>query len=279
MTGVDIRSDWKSFIVEVSDHVATVIMSTERRGNLLGPTFWHELPLLFEQLTNDDRVRAIILTAAGPHFSYGIDLNMMTSMFGRAFQDGGLAADRLAFHRNITIAQRAASTLAECPKPVIAAVHGWCIGAAVDLVAGADMRFASADANFSVREVKVGIVADLGSLQRLPQLIGQGHTRELAMTGDDVTADRASRLGLVNLVLSDHNDLLDHAYRVAKRIASNPPLAVQGIKHVLDVAERDAVTRGLGYVATWNAATLPSYDVNEAISAVVEKRAGEFHGH
>lgn len=278
MTKVDIRSDWDSFIVEVSDNVATVIVSTEKRGNLLGPDFWHEVPLLFEQLGRDDEVRAIILAAAGPHFSYGIDLTLMTSIFGRAFQDGGLATERHALRRNIVVAQKAASALADCPKPVIAAVHGWCIGAAVDLISGADIRFASTDAIFSVREVKIGIVADLGSLQRLPQLIGQGHTRELAMTGDDVTAERASELGLVNLVLPDHKRLLDHAREVAERIAANPPLAVQGIKHILNVADHDFVSNGLNYVATWNAVTLPSHDVNEAISAVTQKRAATFRG-
>ncbi|AII11458.1 crotonase/enoyl-CoA hydratase family protein [Rhodococcus opacus] len=272
------NTDWESFVVLTTNGVAEVIIDTPRRGNVLGPDFWRELPEVFDQLDRDRAVRSIVLAAQGQHFSYGIDLKAMPRMFGKAFSEGGLAAERLALRSNIVAAQKAITALEECSKPVVAAVHGWCIGGAVDLIAAADIRYASADAIFSIREIKLGIVADLGSLQRLPPLIGEGHTRELAMTGDDISAERAQAIGLVNAVLPDHDSVVAHALAAAQRIAANPPLAVQGVKHVLNEARHATLEDGLKYVAAWNSAFLPSSDVNEAITAVFEKRAPRFTG-
>jgi enoyl-CoA hydratase len=266
------------FSVETVNGVAHVSFTTDTPGNVLGANFWRELPVVFGRLSGDSSVRVIVLSAHGPQFSYGIDLKAMPGMFGDAFSHGGLAAARLALRSSIIEVQDAISSLAACAKPVVAAVHGWCVGGALDLIAAADVRYASADARFSVREVRVGIVADLGILQRLPALIGDGFTRELALTGDDISADEAARVGLVNTVLPDRDSLLAHAHTVAERIADNPPRAVQGVKHVLNSATTEAVSAGLRYVATWNSAFLPSADVNEAIAALFEKRTPIFTG-
>jgi enoyl-CoA hydratase len=161
---------------------------------------------------------------------------------------------------------------------VIAAVHGYCIGGGVDLIAACDIRLASADAVFSVRETKIAIVADLGSLQRLPRIISMGHVAELAYTGKDVTADRARQMGLVNDVQADHESTLKAAAEMAAEIAANSPLAVQGTKAVLAAGEGRSVAEGLEYVAAWNAAFLPSEDLLEAMSAFVEKRPPTFSG-
>jgi enoyl-CoA hydratase len=271
-------SDWASFGVAVSDGVAEVTLTGQASGNLLGLEFWHELPQLFDKLDRDPLVRAVLLAANGPHFSYGIDLKAMRAIFGDAFTTGGLAAPRSELRAAITQVQAAISSVADCTKPVIAAVHGWCIGAALDLISATDIRYASADARFSVREVRVGIVADLGSLQRLPAIIGEGNTRELALTGDDIDAERARIIGLVNGVLGDRHALVAQARTTAHRIAQNAPLVVQGVKHVLDRARRPSINDGLDYVATWNAAFLPSADLTEAIAAVFEKRTPQFGG-
>jgi enoyl-CoA hydratase len=161
---------------------------------------------------------------------------------------------------------------------VICAIAGPCIGGGIDLASACDVRIASRDARFSVREVKVAIVADLGSLQRLPRIIGHGHTRELAFTGKDIDAERALRIGLVNDVLPDEASLLEHARAMAREIAANSPLAVQGAKEVLGYGEERRILDGERFVAVWNAAFLASNDLREAISAFLEKRDPRFTG-
>ena len=168
--------------------------------------------------------------------------------------------------------------MAQCPKPVIAAVHGYCIGGGVDLIAACDIRLASADAVLSVREAKVAIVADLGSLQRLPAIIGAGHLAELAFTGKDIDAERAKAIGLVNDVAADAEGVLKAAYGLAQEIAANSPLAVQGTKAVLAANEGRTVAQGLEYVATWNAGMLASDDLTEAMVAFMERRPPKFTG-
>ena len=188
------------------------------------------------------------------------------------------AAKTRATRAELVRLQDAVTSVARCPKPVIAAVHGCCIGAGVDLIAACDIRLASADASFSVREAKVAIVADLGSLQRLPAIIGAGHLAELAFTGKDITAFRAKEIGLVNEV-SDHVEGAHAAARaLAAEIAANSPLAVEGTKAVLSANEGRTVTQGLEFVATWNAGMLAAHDVTEALAAFMEKRPPKFTG-
>jgi enoyl-CoA hydratase len=174
--------------------------------------------------------------------------------------------------------QDSITAVARCPKPVIAAVHGYCIGGGVDLISACDIRLASADAVFSVREAKVAIVADLGSLQRLPAIISAGHLAELAFTGKDISAERAKEIGLVNDVAADADGVLKAAYELAGEIAANSPIAVQGTKAVLAANEGRTVAEGLDYVATWNAGMLSSDDLVEAMTAFMEKRAPKFTG-
>lgn len=174
--------------------------------------------------------------------------------------------------------QDSVTAVAECRTPVLAAVSGWCIGGGVDVIAAADIRLASADAKFSVREAKVAIVADLGSLQRLAGIIGEGHLRELALTGKDIDAARAEKIGLVNDVYPDQDAVLAAARALAGEIAANPPLVVQGVKDVLTLNTRQRIADGLRYVSTWNAAFLPSKDLGEAVQAFMERRQPEFKG-
>jgi enoyl-CoA hydratase len=179
---------------------------------------------------------------------------------------------------NVLRLQEAITAVADCPKPVIAAVHGYCIGGGVDLIAACDIRLASADAVFSVREAKMAIVADLGSLQRLPAIISAGHLNELALTAKDISAERAKEIGLVNDVAADADGVGKAARALASEIAANSPLAVQGTKAVLRANEGRTVAQGLDYVATWNAAQLASHDLTEAVSAFMEKRQPKFTG-
>jgi enoyl-CoA hydratase len=161
---------------------------------------------------------------------------------------------------------------------VIAAVHGWCIGGGVDLISACDIRMASADAVFSVRETKIAIVADLGTLQRLPGIVGRGHVNELALSGRDIPAERALQIGLVNDVLPDVDACHKAALALAAEIAANSPLVVQGTKAVLRAGEGRSVAEGLDYVGVWNAAFLRSNDLTEAMTAFLEKREPRFTG-
>ncbi|MET9029892.1 crotonase/enoyl-CoA hydratase family protein [Nocardia sp. NPDC004168] len=272
-------TDWQAFTVETKDHVAQVTLIGPGKGNAMGPDFWRELPEVFQALDADPEVRAIVLTGSGKHFSYGLDLPAMSGTFGPLLADRALAAPRTDFLVDVRKMQAAITAVADCRKPVIAAVSGWCIGGGLDLIAAADIRYASAEAKFSLREAKVAIVADVGSLQRLPGIIGEGHLRELAYTAKDIDAARAEKIGLVNDVFPDQDAVLDAAHATAREIAANPPLVVQGVKDVLEQRRKDEIAAGLRYVSAWNAAFLPSEDLAEAVKAVFEKRAPEFRGH
>lgn len=267
--------------LEVTRHGPTVRVTLigPGKGNALGADFWRELPLVFGALGADDEVRAIVLTGSGGHFSYGLDLTSMIGQVGHVLgDDGGLAGARTAFLAHVRTLQRSIDAVAECRKPVVAAVSGWCIGGGVDLIAACDVRYASVDARFSIREVKVAIVADLGSLQRLPAIIGDGHLRELALTGKNIDAARAAAIGLVNDVHPDQAATLAAAHAFADEVAANPPLVVQGVKEVLDASRSATVAAGLRYVSAWNAAFLPSHDLSEATSAFSERRPPRFQG-
>jgi enoyl-CoA hydratase len=268
--------------IELQESVATVWLDRPEARNAMGQDLWRDLPRAMTAVGTDSTVRAVVVAAKGPHFTVGLDLKAMGSLLeGEADSDGrgaSMAARARAGRGEVLRLQDAISAVARCPKPVVAAVHGYCIGGGVDLIAACDIRLAAADAVFSVREAKMAIVADLGSLQRLPAIIGPGHLAELAYTGKDISAGRAKEIGLVNDVAADTEGVLKAARTVAAEIAANSPLAVQGTKAVLAANEGRTVAEGLDYVALWNAGMLASDDLTEALTAFLEKRAPKFTG-
>jgi enoyl-CoA hydratase len=267
-----------SLKVDIAEGVAEVTLLGPGKGNAMGPDFWRELPIVFGELDKTDDVRAVVLTGSGANFSYGLDLPAMSGEWAGVLGDNALAKPRTEFLGRLRALQDAVTSVAACRKPVIAAVSGWCIGGGVDVIAATDIRLASADAKFSIREVKVAIVADLGSLQRLAGIVGEGHLRELAFTGRDIDAARAEKIHLVNDLYPDQESLLAAARELAADIAANPPLVVQGTKDVLGHQREHDIAAGLRYVGAWNAAFLPSEDLGEAVQAFVERRAPEFNG-
>lgn len=274
-------SSYEALAVEVKDNVAQVTLLGPGKGNAMGPAFWKEMPVLFGELDADPEVRAIVINGSGNHFCFGLDLLAMGATLPSV--DGGSgggasARSRAKFHADLTRMQQSISAVADCRTPTIAAVHGWCIGGGVDLISAVDIRYASADAKFSVREVKLAIVADVGSLARLPYILSDGALRELALTGKDIDAARAEKIGLVNDVLPDAEAALAAAHATAAEIAANSPLTVRGIKDVLDQQRVDDVAASLRYVAAWNSAFLPSQDLKEAVAAMFEKRPPKFTG-
>lgn len=262
----------RAFDLGLRDHVAEVTLLGPGRHNAMGTDFWAELPVVFEALDADPEVRAVVLTGSGADFSVGLDLHDMLPRWSEALSPGAGAGPRTELLREIRRLQAAVTSVAACRKPVVAAVAGWCVGGGVDLISAADVRLASADACFSMREVRLAIVADVGSLQRLVGVIGEGHLRELALTGRDFDAATALRIGLVNQVLPHREALVAAARLTAKEIAANPPLAVQGVKQVLNEGREDRIAAGLTYVSAWNAAFLPSEDLAEAVAAFMRRR-------
>lgn len=261
------------FAVEQHGHVAELTLLSRTMTS----AFFAELPTVVAELDADADVRAIVLTGSDRQFSYGLDLRDMGDLL-LPLTDGPDAVARHAFLSRLRDLQAALSAVAGCRTPIVATVSGHCIGGGLDLIACADVRVASSDAVFSLRETQMAIVADLGSLQRLVGVIGDGHLREMALTGGDVTAGEAARIGLVNHVEDSRVAALARAHEIAERIASNSPITVRGVKDVLDDERTDRVARGLRYVAAWNSAFLPTRDLGEAISAFAERRRPTFHG-
>ncbi len=263
--------------VEREGHVATLWLDDPERRNAMGVGFWRDLPLVMADLGADDDVRAVVLAAKGKHFTAGIDLGMFAGTVGGEEGQSGVARRR-RFLGEVKRLQASITSVADCPKPVIAAIHGACLGGGIDLITACDIRLASADATFSVRETRMAMVADVGTLQRLPKIITAGHVAELVYTGMDIDAERARNIGLVNHVHHDHETVVAAARALAVQIAANSPLAVQGSKAVLQRGDSLSVEQGLDVVALWNAAFIQSDDLSEAVTAFFEKRPPEFTG-
>ncbi|MEA2626243.1 MAG: enoyl-CoA hydratase [Candidatus Binatota bacterium] len=262
------------FTIERHGRTATLWLDRPEQRNAMGAAFWNELPAAMDEITRDEAIRAAVVAGRGRDFTVGLDLKAMQGLLS----GGPAAASRLGFLDEILRLQRSITAVARCPKPIIAAIHGWCLGGGIDLATACDLRYAARDAVFSIRETRIAIVADVGTLQRLPAIVGKGHVAELAYTGRDFDAEHAERIHLVNRVLPDAETTVAAARATAEEIAANSPLAVQGTKRVLEYCEGKSVDDGLQYVATWNAAFLESDDLKEAMRAFREKRAPEFTG-
>ncbi|HEX8442330.1 MAG TPA: crotonase/enoyl-CoA hydratase family protein [Allosphingosinicella sp.] len=259
--------------VSVEDGVAHVELIREPKLNAMDGAFFSALGKTFRRLGSEGQVRATLLSGRGKHFTAGLDLEYAAGQFGPATDPGRAAEARL---RHVHWLQDSFTAVAECRVPVIAAVHGGCIGAGVDLVSACDLRVCSADAFFQVAEVDVAITADLGTLQRLTYLIPEGVVRELTYTGRRMDADEAARLSLVNRVLPDRAGAIAAGLELARTIAAKSPLAVAGAKLSLNYSRGRPVEEGLRQVALWNAATLGSADLGAALQARLSRSQAQF---
>lgn len=271
-------SEYESIDVTIDDQIAYVALKGPGNGNALGPEFWEEFPAAFDDLDTNDDVRVVVVRGAGDQFTYGLDLKRNSDLFSKIMGGQKLAAERTELFEKVRQWQDAFDAIERCSKPTIAAVHGHCIGGGVNLIAACDMRICSSDATFSLREVRIAIVPDLGALQRLPRIVGEGVTRRIAMTGEDFGADQALEWGLVEEVVDGDEALFERADALAVEIASNPPLVVQGIKNVLNYSAEHGSEAGRQYVAAWNSAFLQSNDLAEAFAAFMQQREPDFKG-
>ena len=266
-------SESDQFKIEQDEHVAWLTLNRPAKRNVMGSAFFKELSEHLEKFDGDPGIRVVVIKAEGKSFTAGTDLNEAASMLS------GEGADQRENTRIKILALQAGLTAIEkCRKPVIAAVHSHCIGGGIDLISACDIRIATKDAVFSIRETRMGIIADLGTLQRLPDIIGHGRFRELALTGRDFTAAEALQMGLLTRICEDRKALYVEAKALASQIAECPPLTVQGVKDVILFSRDHGIDSGLNYVAQKNTAALPSEDVVEAATDFMEKRKPKFIG-
>lgn len=268
-------AEFETIQVEVINKVAYATMNRPDKANALNGKLWFEIRDLAMWADATPEIRILVLQGAGKHFTAGIDFELIMQVMG---ETATLAEGHKqeALRAKISDLQSAFTALENCRKPVIASVHGSCIGGGIDLITACDIRYACNGAKFCVKEIDLAIVADIGTLQRLPPIVGEGNARELAMTGRKFDAAQAKAMGLISEVFEDEDALKNSVKEIAEQMAAKSPLTQRGIKHVMNHCRGKSVTDGLNYVATWNAAMLISADAQEAMAAMMQKRTPEF---
>ena len=255
---------YQTLSLTVTDGVAEVALDRPAKANCMNAPMWHELQDCFEWIDQASAVRVAVLSGNGKHFCSGLDLTMFAGIASGSSEPGRRAE---ALRRTVLRMQDNLSAIERCRVPVLAAIHSTCIGGAIDLTCCCDMRYCSADAWFAVKEIDIGMVADVGTLQRLPRLIGDGMVRELAYTGRRFDAEEALSMGSVNRVFGDRDSLLAGVMEIARDIASKSPLAIRGSKEMIVYGRDHSVSDGLNYIATWNAGMLSQQDLLGSIEA------------
>ncbi len=262
------------FQIEKIPQTRTALLYFNRpeKLNAMNWSFWEDLPRVIDELEADPEVRAVIIAGRGKSFSVGIDVFEFFMNHQNALT-GATADAREELYRLILRMQEGFDRMTAGNNIYIAAIHRHCIGAGLDISAACDLRLAASDAIFSLRETKIAIVADMGSLNRLPRIIGQGNTRMMAFTGRDFKADEALRMGLVNEVYDNQETLIAGALALAAEINENAAPTVRGTKRILAYMEDHSVDDGLKYVAAWNSAFLNTREIQEALQRAMERKA------
>jgi enoyl-CoA hydratase len=259
----------------LADHIARIELNRPEKANAMEFAMWSEIRSAMQWLDATPEARIGVISGAGKHFTSGIDLAMLGGMQASISDGcGGRSAEKLRLL--ILDLQDALSAIERCRKPVVAEIHGACVGGGIDLITACDLRYCSKDAYFLVKEIDVGMTADVGTLQRLPKLVGEGLARELAYTGRKVDGEEAQNMRLVNRCFATREALASGVAEIAASIAAKSPLAVRGCKEMITYARDHTVADGLNYIATWNAAMLLSDDLAEAIAAAKQKRPPVF---
>ncbi|XP_059008053.1 delta(3,5)-Delta(2,4)-dienoyl-CoA isomerase, mitochondrial [Mustela lutreola] len=259
-------------VTAAQKHILHVQLNRPEKRNAMNKAFWREMVECFNKIAQDPNCRAVVISGAGKLFTAGIDLMDMAS---EMLQPQGDDVARTSWYLRSLISkyQETFSVIEKCPKPVIAAIHGACIGAGVDLITACDIRYCAQDAFFQVKEVDIGLAADVGTLQRLPKVIGnQSLVNELAFTCRKMMADEALGSGLVSRVFPDEVQMLDAAFTLAAEISTKSPVAVQSTKINLVYSRNHSVADGLNYAATWNMSMLQTQDIVKSVQAAVEKQ-------
>lgn len=266
---------YQALEITTTDHVQHIALNRPDKANALDRNAFDELTQAFQAADQNEDVRVIVLSGKGKHFCAGIDLTLLLGL-SQHIEEACDGRKREKLRQLIFQLQAPMNAIADCRKPVLAAIHGGCIGAGLDMVAACDMRYASADAYFTVKEIDMGMVADLGVLQRLPGIVGEGFLREMAYTGRKVPAGEAEDRHLVNSIYETREELLAAVHTLAGTIAAKSPLSIRGTKEIFNLRREPTVHRGLHDIALWNAAMILSEDLAKAGQAAMTKQVPEF---
>ena len=269
------------FDVEISGKVGHIKMNRPDKANSMIAEFWNELPQIVDEMSESGSVRAVVLSAEGRHYCSGMDLSVFTSNSDVGPSPEGVGSKHPSrrgerFRTTALKLQDSFTALERARMPVLCAIQGACVGGGIDMVSAADMRYATADAYFSIAEINIGMTADVGTLQRMPKLVAEGIVRELAYTGRKWTAAEALHAGFVNAVYDDHASMMSAVLDTAGEIAGKSPMAVWGTKQTMHYARDHSVHDGLEFIANWNAAMFDTDDMAEAFAAQMEQRAADF---
>jgi enoyl-CoA hydratase len=253
--------------VEMQDQVATVYLNNPKKANCMNSILWKELGECFRRIHEDDSIRVCVLAGKGKHFSSGIDLHYLGTIMEETFQQK--EEERESFlYKKILGMQDCLSAIQHCQKPVIAAVHGVCVGGALDLIAACDIRFCTTLSVFSIMETKLGIVADMGTLQRLRFFMNEGRIKQLAFTSDLFKGYQAEQWGLVNKSYLTAGLMLKDVYELAYRLCELPTYALYGTKTTINAGRDTSVASGLDQVAKLNAKLFLSHEAQEVFKTL-----------
>lgn len=269
---------YESFNLEIEENIANIILSRPEQLNSMSRKFWVELPEILEEVNRNSEIRVLIISSTGKHFCAGMDLSAFDNGVANIPKEKRPDNARIgeALYRSARELQEYISKLEKIRVPVIAAIHGGCIGGAVDLVTACDIRLATTDAFFCIQEINIGMAADVGTLQRLPRIIPDSKMRELAYTGRRMLADEAKESGLVSDVYNSQEEMVNAAKEMANEIAKKSPIAIYGLKALMNYSRDHTISDSLDFNALWSGAMLSQRDMEEAIKAFVEKREATF---
>lgn len=270
---------YECFTVTIDDQVAHIRLSRPEKRNAMSESFWADLPKIVRDIDDNSKARVIVISAETtgdrPIFSAGIDVGMF-SAGGVSGNDKNNPVHGADFYQNVLRLQDSFNALEECRIPVIAAIHGGCIGGGVDLITACDMRFGTNDAFITIYEINVGMTADVGTFPRILNHMPEGVVRELAYTGRRMAAEECERRGLFNTTYATESEMMDAVMTMAKEIASKPPLAIYGCKRIITYSRDHSTADALDQIAVWNMSMLIPSEMMEAMMAKGQKRAGTF---
>ena len=268
------------FDIEFLGHVAHIKLNRPEKRNAMNWDFWRDLPRIVGDIDTHARARCIVLSSTGPVFSAGLDLSLFGQDVFASSKTAKMNEKELQTPQNfmsfLSFLQDSISSLQKARIPVICAIQGGCIGGGVDLICSADIRLATNDAFFSIRETKIGMVADVGTFPRIVKLLPEGIVKELAFTGRNFSAQEAKEYGFVNKLYESHDALIEGALEIANEIASNSPAAVYGCKRVIDFSRDHTIDEGLEWINMWNASMLSQSELMEGFQSYKSKKEGNF---
>ncbi|MEM7006159.1 MAG: crotonase/enoyl-CoA hydratase family protein [Pseudomonadota bacterium] len=271
-----LKKTYECFNVSIENKVAHITLSRGDALNTMTRDFWNELPEIVKAIDSDALARVIVISSTGKHFSAGMDLSVFAQdgAVHSASRDRYVAAEQ--FRSNIRQIQSSFNALENARVPVLIAIQGGVIGGAIDMITAGDIRWCTKDAFFCIQETNIAMTADVGTFPRLQRYIPEGWVKEMAYTGRRIPAGKAKEIGLVNDIFETHEDMMEAVMGTAREIASKNPVAVTGCKVLINYGRDHNTADTLDYIGVWNAGMLPAPHMQEAFTAMAEKRDPKF---